>query len=136
MFQISLAHPVKKLTREDLIARAAQMRYRWPVVLLEGAGLYVEKAEAFPGMEMLIGADVVESLFDESHYGGYDKMVAAMDRVRALGTTFHVNGREVHGRYKELADIPVPGKYAGLFRPMSLRYDVSSSARRAAGAKV
>ena len=137
LFQITRAHPTKIVTDEDMLRRSKQFRYRWPVVLLEDRGLYVEKAELFRRFEMLVGADVVESLFDQRYYGGYEEMMAAMDRLQGYGTVFHVNGRICRdGRYKELGKVSMPSVFAPMFRAFSHRNDVSSSNRRAAGATV
>lgn len=138
LFQITKAHPVKSVTDQNMVDRAGQFLYRWPIVLLEGDGLFTQKAERFPGMEMLVGADVVnDRMFDAGFYGGDDAMDAAFERMRSLGTVFHVNGRVCGDRrYRELADIRIASRFAGMFRPFSHRNDVSSSERRAAGAKV
>lgn len=138
IFQITKAHPEKQVTDQDMIDRAGQFLYRWPVVLLEEHGLYVDKAELFPGFEFLIGADVVvERLFDQKYYDGYLGMMAAMQRLLDLKVVFHVNGRKcADGHYKELTDLPIPARFASMFRAFSRRNDVSSSERRAAGANV
>lgn len=137
LFQITRSHPNKVVTDRDMVSRAEQLRYRWPVVLLEGAGLYVEKARLFPGMEMLVGADAVLEMLQERHYGGFPGLQAALDEMLRLGTGFHVNGRMCgDGTYREVDLLPVPGRYAGMFHPFSRRMDVSSSDRRAAGATV
>lgn len=138
LFQITRAHPNKAVTDRDMVDRAAQLRYRWPVLLLEEAGLYVEKARLFPGMEMLVGADAVLEMLSERHYGGRTGLESALDEMLRLGTGFHVNGRKCpqDGVYREVELLPIPPRYAGMFHPFSLRNDVSSSDRRAAGASV
>lgn len=140
VFQISRGHPDKGgIPIDEVFRRAGQFDFRWPVVLLEGEGLYVEKAERFPGVGMLIGVDVVQKLFDLVHYGNSRAaMMRAMRRLEALGTVFHVNGRECRdGVYRELSDIQMPlQRFGRMFRPFSKRMNVSSSARRAAGATV
>lgn len=138
VFQLSLAHPNKVVTPEELVARAAQLMFRHPVVLLREHGLYVEKAELFPGMPMMIGADAVMEMMEERHYGGYLGLVAALKRMAQLGTEFHVNGRlcPQDGIYRECDDLKIPMRYGGMFHPFTERLDVSSSARRAAGVAV
>lgn len=138
LFQITKAHPNKVVTDREMIDRASQLRYRWPVILLENAGLYAEKARLFPGMEMLVGADAVLEMLQERHYGGFVGLQESLDEMLRLGTGFHVNGRksDKDGIFREVDLLPIPGRYAGMFHPFSRRMDVSSSERRAAGAKV
>ncbi len=138
LFQITRRHPNKPVTDRDMAERAEQFRYGWPVILLEGAGLYVEKARLFPGMEMLVGADAVLEMLDPRHYDGRGGLEAALGEMDRLRTGFHVNGRTCpqDGIYREADLLPVQPRFAGMFHPFSLRYDVSSSDRRAAGATV
>ncbi len=138
VFQITCGHPDKGGVPDEVVfRRAEQFDFRWPVLLLREEGLFVQKAERFPGVHMLVGADVVLKLFDPAHYGNSRAaMLRAMRRLEQLGTMFHVNGRECKdGVYRELSDIRMPvQRFGRMFRPFSKRMNVSSSARRAAGA--
>jgi phosphopantetheine adenylyltransferase len=134
IFQITAHHPAKGvIPTPDLLARAAQLQFRWPVVLFDTEGLYADKARRVPGMTMLIGADVVYGLQDLRYYN-QDKaerrrLFAQLD---ALGTTFLVAGRAVDGYYETLGDIPVAGNVSHLFRPLGGRIDISSTQLRTA----
>lgn len=144
VFQISQGHPDKGgVPMDEMFRRAEQFDFRWPVILLRGDGLYVEKAERFPGVEMLVGADVAMKLFEPVYYRkSRAAMMRAMRRLEELGTVFHVNGREcADGVYRELSDIPMPlRRHREMFRPFSMRMNVSATAviaaHRAAGAAV
>ncbi len=135
IFQITAHHPAKGVVpTQDLLARVAQLQFRWPVVLFDTEGLYAQKAARVPGMTMLIGADVVYGLQNLRYYNG-DKAERRrlFDQLGALGTTFLVAGRAVDGYYETLGDIPVPGNVAHLFRPLGGRIDISSTQLRGPG---
>ncbi len=136
VFQISNVHPIKgRVPEEDLVHRVLQFRYRWPVIVSQGGALYVEKAEMFPGMPMLVGADAVIELLNPVHYeNGEADVFKALERFTELGTVFYVVGREVKkfGRFMTRDDISFPPRFAHLFRDVSCRNDVSSTQIREA----
>ena len=130
IFQISNEHPVKgRIPEEDLLRRIRQFRYRWPVIVNEGGALYVDKAEIYPGVPMLIGADAVLELLNPEYYSdGHAEVKKALERFTELGTVFYVVGREVKGRgFMTRDDIPLPARYGYLFLDVSCRNDVSST---------
>lgn len=138
IFQITAHHPAKGvIPNEELMRRAAQLQFRWPVVLFDTEGLYALKAERVPGMTMLIGVDVVYGLQDLRYYeGNKAKRRAMFEALARLGTTFLVAGRAVEDHYESLGDVPVPGNFAHLFRPLGGRVDVSSTQLRKSASEV
>lgn len=133
IFQISGTHPVKGVVPdEDLQRRLMQFKFRWPVIVTKAAGLYVDKAEQFPGAGILIGADALLGLLDTKYYdGGEIGMEAALRRFRQLGTHFYVVDRVVDGRLRTLKNIPILPEYLDMFQAVTSRNDISSTAIRA-----
>lgn len=132
VFQFNGAHPDKgRLSVSEMMDRTEQFLWRWPIAYLPEAGLYVEKANRFPGVSMLIGADVVYGILNPKYYGGEGELDLAMQRLMQLGTKFFVTGREVRDRgFQTLDDIPIPNKYRQLFLPVAGRWDMSSTELR------
>lgn len=129
IFHICGTHPEKgDVPKADLLDRVSQFRYRWPVLVTKGYGLYVEKAELFPGMPMLIGADAVLALLNPKYYSdGAMGVRHALERFVDLGTRFYVVGREIDGMFYTRDDLPIPPRFAPIFMDVSCRNDISSS---------
>ena len=134
IFQLTAHHPAKGvIPADELMRRAGQLQFRWPVVLFDTEGLYAHKAQRVPGMTMLIGVDVVYGLQDLRYYEGDKAQRRAMfETLARLDTTFLVAGRAVEDHYESLGDVPVPGNFAHLFRPLGGRVDISSTQLREA----
>lgn len=127
VFSITAQHPDKgTLSEAEMLRRAEQFRWAWPVLFMKSGSLYVDKAEAFPGFGFLIGADAALGILDPKYYGGEDGRDRVLQRMRDLGTAFHVVGRQVGDRFMTHEDLPVPARFEKLFRPVSGRWDVRS----------
>lgn len=127
VFAITATHPDKgALPPEELLRRAEQFRWRRPVLFAEKAALYVEKAKAFPGIGMLIGADVALGILNPRYYGGDRQCADALAELAATGARFYVVGREIEGKFVTLDDLPIPSHLRDLFVPVSGRWDVRS----------
>jgi hypothetical protein len=132
VFQLTASHPSKgPIPPDELARRIDQFRFRWQTLVLEKDGLYLEKARRLPGFDFVVGADAVLGLLDTRYYGGKRGLTAALDELSRLKTTFYVVGRVIDGDYLALEDIPVPERYRHIFRAVSGRWDISSSALRA-----
>lgn len=131
-FEISVANVDKPpLSGEAARRRAAQFAWKAPVELTR-APTFVEKARLFPGATFVVGADTAERLFLSQYYGDDDaRMQDALDEIANTGSRFLVAVRlDAAGRIRALGDIPVPRRYAGLFREIPehrFRVDISSS---------
>ncbi len=125
---ITATHPDKgRLGEGELLRRAEQFRFRRPVLFMESGALYVDKARMFPGVGMLIGADVALGILNAKYYGGSpSKCMEALDELRRTGSRFYVVGREIEGKFVTLDDLPIPSLARGLFLPVSGRWDVRS----------
>lgn len=131
VFQFNGMHPDKgELKLGEAMGRAEQFLWRWPVIYLPDAGLYLEKSERFPGVGMLIGADAVYGLLNPKYYEGRGGLDICMNLLKNYGTRFYVVGREIDGKFQTLDDIPIPNKYRELFVPVSGRWDISSTELR------
>lgn len=132
LFQITAQHPAKgRIPLDELRARAAQLRFLWPVVLFETEGLYVEKSKRCPKTQILIGADVVYGLQDLRYYQ-QDRKIRdqVFSEIAQQQGSFLVAGREVDDVYETLYDIPIPPRYAPLFLPLGGKMSVSSTQLR------
>lgn len=127
VFAITGTHPDKgPIPATELLRRAEQFRWSWPVAFTKGAALYVEKARMFPKFGFLIGVDAVLGILDPKYYGGLPGRDAMLAELTSLGTRFHVVGRQIGDRFVTMEDIDVPGPHAHLFKPVSGRWDVRS----------
>jgi hypothetical protein len=127
VFAITGTHPDKGvIPAAELLRRAEQFRWSWPVAFTEGAALYVEKARMFPKFGFLIGVDAVLGILDPKYYGGVGGRDAMLAELASLGTRFHVVGRQIGDKFVTLDDVDVPERFARVFQPVSGRWDVRS----------
>jgi hypothetical protein len=128
VFCITNKHPDKGVIPDnELLARAEQFRWRWPVAFTRGDALYIEKARQFSGFGFLIGADAALGILDAKYYGGVVGLEAALREFRCLRTKFHVVGRVCNGEFISPETLPVPPEFEKLFRPVTGRWDIHSS---------
>lgn len=128
VYCIASKHPDKgRLDDRELLRRAEQFRFRGPVLFIREAPLYVTKARLFPGVGMLIGADVALGIMNPKYYDGGEPARDASLRVMSdLGARFYVVGREIEGKFVTLDDLPIPASARDLFLPVSGRWDIRS----------
>lgn len=132
VYQITAVHPDKGIIPDEkLLRRADQFAHHDPVLLMREGALFVEKAKLLPGFRFLIGADAALGLLNPKYYDGHQGLLDMLETLHRLKTRFHVMGRLVEGRFRTSDDIPVPPKYHHLFIPVTGRWDISSTERRA-----
>jgi len=133
VFEITNTHPDKgRIPDAEMMRRADQFLKFAPVLLTDNAPLFIDKARRYPGVPMVIGADVMQGILDTRHYGGRLKnLFDVLDEFDRLGTVFYVNGRYVNELFLTRDDVAVPKKYEHLFLAVSGRVDISSSELRA-----
>ena len=135
-FEISVANVDKPPLAGDAVReRLRQFAWKAPVELTR-APTFVEKARLFAGTIFVVGADTAERLFGAKYYGGDEaRMHRALDEIADAGSSFLVAVRvDAAGRVRALDDIPVPLRFAELFREIPehrFRFDASSTEIRA-----
>ena len=135
IFEMSVTNVDKPpLAAEEVKHRLSQFQGKAPVVLTR-ADTYHKKAVLFPGCTFVIGWDTAVRLVAPRYYDGDESvMVTALAEIWALGCRFLVAGREIDGKYRTLADVPIPQGFGRLFQSIpesSFRVDISSTALRA-----
>lgn len=132
VFEITNTHPDKPTcTHEEMMRRADQFQFFAPVILSDNAPLFIDKARRYPGVPMVVGADVMQSLLNVRYYdNSLQKMFDMLEEFRRLGTVFCVNGREVNGMFLTRDDVAVPKRFEDLFVAVSGREDISSTQLR------
>lgn len=133
VFEITNMHPDKgRIPDEEMMRRADQFQFFAPVLLSDNAPLFIDKARRFPGVPMVVGADVMQALLNAHYYGNNSqKMFSTLEEFRHLGTVFYVNGRKMNGKFLTRDDIYVPSGFEDLFIAVSGREDISSTQLRA-----
>lgn len=146
VFAITQKHPTKGLIAVDeMLRRAKQFAWRWPIVLTQDDALYIQKARKFPGFGFAIGADVMLGILDPKYYvEGITELRSVINAFEMLGTKFYVNSRMVDGELmtaeraleicearKQHPQLETRNLLGTLFVPVTGRWDVSSSTIRA-----
>ena len=128
VYSISDRHPIKgKICQEELLARISQFRFLAPVLIMNDAQLYLEKARAFQGFYFVIGADALEAILNPKYYS-----VSIYDVLRGFGecgTHFFVANRYVGCKRLGFRDLlkNIPERYHGMFTELSSEIDISST---------
>jgi hypothetical protein len=116
-FELSVINVDKPaLDATEIRRRLHQFGWRH-TVWISGAPTFVEKAELFPGVTFVIGADTATRLIDAKYYQKGDRgMHVALDRIKDAGCRFLVAGRRsVDQEHIGLNDIPIPESFQSLF---------------------
>ena len=93
IFQITANPPHKpKLSLQDMLERVRHFRHRGDVLFLDGCGLYLEKAQRFPGSTLILGTDALRRMLDPKW--GYEPE-ELLQAFKAARTTFLVACRDV-----------------------------------------
>ena len=106
-------------------------------VVVTGASTFVAKARVFGGVVFVVGVDTLARIGQARYYGGVAARDRAFAEMGALGCGFLVYGRRQRGVFRTLAELAPPPGLAALcvgVPEREFRCDVSSTARRAAGA--
>lgn len=135
-FELSVANVDKPaLPAWEVLHRIQQFAWRSDVWLTH-APTFVEKAELFPGVVFIVGADTAERIVESRYYGSEGSMIAALVRVRERGCRFLVAGRTDEGRFQGLDELAIPPAISDLFSAIpehEFRLDISSTQLRQAG---
>ena len=122
------------LEEAEVRFRIEQFRGQWAVALTR-APTFREKAALFPGCIFVTGWDTAVRLIHPRYYDSSEQaMNLALEELRSAGCSFLVAGREQDGRFRTLADVDVPERFADLFDELpegSFRQDISSTELRA-----
>lgn len=134
VYEMTNYHPNKGvISYEELERRMNQFRSFAPVVVSDHAPLYIDKARKYPGVPMVMGADAAFELLNPVHYhNSLMEMYDVLGEFRDVGTVLYVVGRYVEREktYMTLQDLPIPDRFRDIFRDVSFREDISSSAIR------
>jgi hypothetical protein len=117
-FELSVANVDKPtLVAAEIRGRLHQFGWRHTVCITR-APTFVEKADLFPAVTFVIGADTATRLINPKYYKqGESEMLIAFDRIRARGCHFLVACRRADDqRHVSLGDIAVPQSFRDLFR--------------------
>jgi nicotinamide mononucleotide (NMN) deamidase PncC len=135
VFEITTNSPHKgALKVQDLLRRAKLLQGRDRLFTWSNP-LYLDKARAYPGIPIVMGADALIRMLDPK-WG--PNVLDMMKEFYELGTKFYVCGRMVDGKFTTLTDIlmKLPEKEADwywndpkktIFLPLDGRWDLSST---------
>jgi len=129
VFEITRDNVYKTATCQELVERAGQFVGRWPVILREGAGRFVDKAKLYPGAHFVCGYDVAEKVLEPEYYPEEGGLLGALARLRDSGTVFYVMDRaDGSGAIKSRNDLLIPAGFERLFERLSDHWEISSTA--------
>lgn len=131
------------LTVQQMLDRVAQVRRQnWEndfagrtVVFTEGDPLFIDKARRWPGTEFVVGADTVLRMLDPKWGPDPERL---LHDLQGLGVKLLVFGRQVEDEFVVAGDVLRnlsfdASPFRHMFVAMPGRWDVSSTALRAAG---
>ena len=137
VYELSVTNVDKPPLPAELIRDRVSQFAGHGTVIVTDARLFSDKAKLFPGSTLIIGTDTLSRLVDARYYGDDEVgMLLALSEIESSGCGFLVAGRLQGGRYRALADVPVPRRFSEMFREVpesSFREDLSSSELRTAG---
>lgn len=116
-FELAIVNADKPpLTAEEVRRRITSFAWQAPL-LLSRAATFSEKAELFPGVVFVVGADTAERIVQPRFYGDSEEQLArAMNGIRERGCRFLVAGRvNPKGDYVHLDNLDIPDPYRDLF---------------------
>jgi nicotinic acid mononucleotide adenylyltransferase len=133
-FELSIVNVDKPpLARDDIECRLRQFSGRAPIWLTR-APTFVEKAQLFPGVVFVVGADTAARILSPRYYRDAN-LDAALNEIRSHGCRFLVAGRvDATGRFLSLDDLSPPLLHRDLFAAIPadvFRMDLSSTQLRA-----
>jgi nicotinamide mononucleotide (NMN) deamidase PncC len=119
---------------EEARRRLAQFSWKAPLWLTR-APTFAAKAELFPGVTFVVGADTAMRIVQARFYGGSESdLDRAMNELRVRNCRFLVAGRvNMEGKFVDLDSLNIPMKYCELFNPIPVnrfRVDLSSTVLR------
>lgn len=130
IFEITAEPPHKEwLTVQQLLQRAKLLQGHHRIFTRKEP-YYIDKARAFPGMGIMLGADAMVRILDPKWGVDVDQMFKEMDELR---TKLYINGRDVDGKFLRRNDIDamLTPEQSNIFRFISLpvggEYHISST---------
>lgn len=131
LFELPLVNAAKApIALTEARRRALQFGGVGPLALTR-APLFEDKAQLLPGSVFVVGVDTAERVVDPRFYDGDPaRLLTSLRRVRERGCRFLVAGRAENGKFRTLAQVPVPDGYRDLFEALDedeFRVDVSST---------
>jgi len=133
VFEIGTNPPHKAPpTIQELLKRAKLLKGR-DVLFSTDMPMYIQKAKAYPGMRMVVGADTLLRMFDPKWGIDIDEMLKTFHETK---TEFAVAGRTIDGKFVKGWDAVVKAlgdRYQGnlnLFVEVDGQWDVSSTELR------
>lgn len=141
VFELSIVNADKPpLPVEEVRRRLAAFVWHQPLWLTRAA-TFAEKAELFPGVVFVVGADTAERIVQPRFYGGSEeKLDGAMNRLRQCGCRFLVAGRiNANSDFVGLDNLNMPKRYLDLFASIpaeQFRVDLCSTQLRAASGRL
>jgi hypothetical protein len=137
-FELSVVNADKPTLGEaEVRRRAAQFAWKVPLWLTRAA-TFVEKAQLFPGVVFVVGADTAARIVQTRFYNNSaEAMGQALARIRGQGCRFLVAARaDTQGQLVELAQLSLAPECADLFEGIpaaEFRVDRSSTQLREGG---
>jgi hypothetical protein len=137
-FELSAVNVDKPILTRDEICRRL-MQFNWQAsVWLTHAPRFVEKAECFPGVAFVVGADTALRIVLPRYYEDDEaRMHAALARIKELKCRFLVACRaDARGQCLRWSDLPIPSSFRDRFEeipPEQFRRDLSSTQLRTLG---
>jgi nicotinamide mononucleotide (NMN) deamidase PncC len=135
-FELTLVNADKPpLAVEEVRRRLISFVWQAPLWLTRAA-TFLDKAELFPGVVFIVGADTAERIVQPRFYGGSaEQLDAALNRVRQYGCRFLVAGRVgINGDFVTLDNLNIPERHRDLFTALPadrFRIDLCSTQLRA-----
>jgi hypothetical protein len=120
------------LTVQDMLKRA-KMLHGHNVLFTQNMGMFIEKARAFPGAPLILGADTMLRIMDPKWGVDFGKLLY---ELRMLKTQLYVGSRVVEGKlitWEDIAHMMPPSigiNYLGMSAPLEGRWDISSTELR------
>jgi hypothetical protein len=108
IFNLEIAHPVKPTLDLAMVnQRLLDMVGLWSVVVTDGASKFVDKAKAFPGVPVLMGADAFHLMLKQAYNAGsYNGVRDTLQAFADCGTKIHVFSRVLeNGRVLTADDV-------------------------------
>jgi hypothetical protein len=113
---------------DEITARAARLKGRWPVILTESNTRFTDKAEAYNGCDFIVGFDTARRIVDPTYYDSPEALRNALDGFREANVRFYVAGRrDEDGVLRTAADIRVDGEHSSLFVDLGGDFNISST---------
>lgn len=133
IFEIGTNPPHKNPPTVQELLQRAKMLKGYDTLFTKDIALYLQKARAYPGMALLMGADTMQRILDPKWGVNVPGM---LKEFRALHTKLYVGGRMIDGKWTTVHDVIQqyskndPNFDLNLFRELDGRWDVSSSELR------